>query len=155
MKYAIKQIMKQPPLPGGEWGWIVNIASIASMVGLPQARKFRSRPLSTINPYQNHHIASYCASKGAVVKLTRQVALDYAPNEIHVNAVCPDFLATAIRSTRHEAPLPSDPPVKSLPVLHITILRHTTFLNCNSRPPYSIQYLLSPMVLWLTVYPIN
>lgn len=33
--------------------------------------------------------ASYCASKGAVSSLTRQVALDYAPHNIHVNALCP------------------------------------------------------------------
>jgi NAD(P)-dependent dehydrogenase (short-subunit alcohol dehydrogenase family) len=41
-------------------------------------------------------IASYCASKGAVVNLTRQVAMDYAKDKIHVNVVCPGFLATAM-----------------------------------------------------------
>lgn len=34
-------------------------------------------------------IASYCASKGAVSNLTRQMALDYAPANIHINAICP------------------------------------------------------------------
>ena len=34
-------------------------------------------------------LASYCASKGAVSSLTRQVALDYAADKIHVNAICP------------------------------------------------------------------
>ena len=34
-------------------------------------------------------IASYCASKGAVSNLTRQMALDYAPHNIHINAICP------------------------------------------------------------------
>lgn len=28
--------------------------------------------------------------------MTRQVAIDYAPHKIHVNAVCPGFLATAM-----------------------------------------------------------
>ena len=28
--------------------------------------------------------------------MSRQVALDYAPDKIHVNAVCPGFLATAM-----------------------------------------------------------
>ncbi|OJJ66165.1 hypothetical protein ASPBRDRAFT_60022 [Aspergillus brasiliensis CBS 101740] len=69
MKYTITQIMKQAPLPSGERGWIINITSIS---------------------------ASYCASKGAVVNLTRQVAVDYAPEKIHINAVCPGFLATAM-----------------------------------------------------------
>ena len=41
-------------------------------------------------------VASYCASKGAVIMLTRQVALDYAADKIHVNAVCPGFLKTAM-----------------------------------------------------------
>ncbi|KAE8137301.1 hypothetical protein BDV38DRAFT_293060 [Aspergillus pseudotamarii] len=77
MKFAITQMMKQDPLPSGERGWIVNIASIGDQVGL------------ALEP-------SYCASKGAVVNLTRQVAVDYAPEKIHVNAVCPGFLATAM-----------------------------------------------------------
>ena len=34
-------------------------------------------------------LASYCASKGAVSNLTRQMALDYAPDNIHINAICP------------------------------------------------------------------
>ena len=33
--------------------------------------------------------ASYCASKGAVVNLTRAMALDHAPQGIRVNCVCP------------------------------------------------------------------
>lgn len=33
--------------------------------------------------------ASYCASKGAVVNLTRAMALDHAPHRIRVNCVCP------------------------------------------------------------------
>jgi len=77
MKYAITQMMKQEPLPSGERGWVINIASIGGQVGL------------ALEP-------SYCASKGAVVNLTRQVAVDYAPHKIHVNAVCPGFLATAM-----------------------------------------------------------
>lgn len=34
-------------------------------------------------------VASYCASKGAVSQLTRQMALDYASDRIHSNALCP------------------------------------------------------------------
>ncbi|KIX03937.1 uncharacterized protein Z518_07490 [Rhinocladiella mackenziei CBS 650.93] len=70
MKYAITQMMKQDPLPSGERGWIVNIASIGGQVGLALER--------------------------AVVNLTRQVAVDFAKHKIHVNAVCPGFLATAM-----------------------------------------------------------
>jgi len=37
----------------------------------------------------NYNLAAYSASKGAVVALTRSMALDYAPRGIRVNCVCP------------------------------------------------------------------
>jgi NAD(P)-dependent dehydrogenase (short-subunit alcohol dehydrogenase family) len=51
-------------------GSIVNTASVAGMVG------FRDR-------------AAYCASKGAVIALTKQVAVQYANVGIRCNCVCP------------------------------------------------------------------
>jgi NAD(P)-dependent dehydrogenase (short-subunit alcohol dehydrogenase family) len=51
-------------------GAIVNMASVAALVGL------RNR-------------AAYCASKGAVVALTRALAVDHVGDGIRVNAVCP------------------------------------------------------------------
>ena len=51
-------------------GSIVNVASVAALVGL------RNR-------------AAYCASKGAVVALTRALAIDHVGDGIRVNAVCP------------------------------------------------------------------
>ena len=51
-------------------GSIVNIASVAAIVGL------RNR-------------AAYCASKGAVVALTRALAVDHVHDGVRVNAVCP------------------------------------------------------------------
>ena len=56
-------------------GAIVNIASIAGLVGM------RKR-------------AAYCASKGAVVALTRSMALDHAAEGIRINAVCPGTVDT-------------------------------------------------------------
>jgi NAD(P)-dependent dehydrogenase (short-subunit alcohol dehydrogenase family) len=38
--------------------------------------------------------AAYCASKGAVVALTRAIALDHATEGIRVNAVCPGTVDT-------------------------------------------------------------
>lgn len=81
MKYAIAQFMKQDPivnLYGDELrGKIVNVASIGGLVGLANE-------------------PAYCASKGAVVNLTREVAIDFAKEKINVNAICPGFLATSM-----------------------------------------------------------
>ena len=51
-------------------GVIVNTASVAASVGLPNR-------------------AAYCASKGAVVALTKQVAVQYASQGIRCNCVSP------------------------------------------------------------------
>ena len=75
-KFAIRQMLTQEPVDGSR-GRIVNIASIGGLVGLA------AEP-------------AYCAAKGAVVNLTRQLAVDFAPERINVNAVCPGFLATAM-----------------------------------------------------------
>jgi len=63
-KHAIPEMAAR----GG--GSIVNVASVAALVGL------RNR-------------AAYCASKGAVVALTRALAVDHVADGIRVNAVCP------------------------------------------------------------------
>jgi 2-keto-3-deoxy-L-fuconate dehydrogenase len=55
-------------------GCIVNIGSVAGLVGV--RKRF-----------------AYCATKGAVVALTRQLAVDY-PTEIRVNCVCPGTVDT-------------------------------------------------------------
>lgn len=52
--------------------------------------------------------ASYCASKGAVSSLTRQVALEYAKHRIHCNAICPGFTDTAMfEDTTAKGPSPN------------------------------------------------
>ena len=89
-KYAIKQMLAQKPLrnPDGSEksrGWIVNTASVQGLV-----------------PY--YGTPSYCASKGAAVMLTKQVALDYAPDRIHCNALCPGFLKTSMTQNLQSQP---------------------------------------------------
>ena len=56
-------------------GVIVNIASVAGLIGL------RNR-------------AAYSASKGAVIALTRALAVDHVGDGIRVNAVCPGTIDT-------------------------------------------------------------
>ena len=62
------------PLLIASRGTIVNIGSVAGMIGVKQ--RF-----------------AYCATKGAVVAMTRQLAVDY-PTEIRVNCICPGTVDT-------------------------------------------------------------
>jgi NAD(P)-dependent dehydrogenase (short-subunit alcohol dehydrogenase family) len=62
------------PLLKASHGSIVNIGSVAGLVGVK--RRF-----------------AYCATKGAIVAMTRQLAVDYA-KEVRVNCICPGTVDT-------------------------------------------------------------
>lgn len=63
--------------PARGWASIVNIASVAGLVAVG-------------------HAAAYCASKGAVLALTRAMAEDLAPRQVRVNAICPGTVYTPL-----------------------------------------------------------
>ena len=44
---------------------------------------------STFAHIGNPHMPVYCAAKGGVVSLTRQLAVDYGPKGLRVNSICP------------------------------------------------------------------
>jgi NAD(P)-dependent dehydrogenase (short-subunit alcohol dehydrogenase family) len=52
--------------------------------------------LSTFLAYPNN--SAYCASKAAVTQLTKVLAMEWAPFNIRVNAVCPGRIATPLIS---------------------------------------------------------
>lgn len=69
-----------PAMEDSGGGAIINQGSVAALVGI---RRF----------------AAYCAAKGAVVSLTRAMALDLAPRGIRVNCICPGTVVTPLMET--------------------------------------------------------
>lgn len=61
-------------------GSVINVSSIAGIGGYPAT-------------------ADYGAAKGAIANLTRELAVDYSPDGVRINAVAPGFIKTSMNET--------------------------------------------------------
>jgi len=73
-RYVVEAMKK------GRGGAIVNLASISSFVAQPE-------------------FLTYSATKGAILQMTRNMAMDLAAHQIRVNAVCPGTILTPVVET--------------------------------------------------------
>jgi NAD(P)-dependent dehydrogenase (short-subunit alcohol dehydrogenase family) len=81
-KHVIAQLLTQERVDG-ERGAIVTIASIEGLEGTAGG-------------------SAYNASKGGVVLLTKNLAIDYGPSGIRANTICPGFIQTPMTSALFE-----------------------------------------------------
>ena len=85
-----------------EWNFVLNLNLNAMFRGaravLPHFIKKRSGSIvttaSTFGLLASAEYPGYCATKAAIVNLTREMALDYGPYGIRVNCVCPGAIET-------------------------------------------------------------
>jgi NAD(P)-dependent dehydrogenase (short-subunit alcohol dehydrogenase family) len=83
-KHVIGQLLTQEPVEG-ERGSLVTIASIEGLEGTAGG-------------------SAYNASKGGVVLLTKNLAIDYGPSGIRANAICPGFIQTPMTQVLFDMP---------------------------------------------------
>lgn len=83
--FLCSQAVAQHLVEQGKGGKIVNIASVAGFMGVPNR-------------------AAYVSSKHAVVGLTKEMAIELGPQNIQVNAVAPAVVETAMTRYRLENP---------------------------------------------------
>ena len=74
--FVCSQVAARSMVAAGS-GSIINQGSVAAVVGIA-------------------NFASYCASKGAVVALTRSMSVDLAPRGVRVNVICPGTVYTPL-----------------------------------------------------------
>ena len=120
---VLPQMLKQ------QRGAIVNISSIASLVGIPT-------------------LSAYAASKGALDSLTRSLAVDYAKEGIRCNVVNPGLIDTPMA-----APLMSNPEHLDPILAHYPIRR----AGKPEEVANMVLYLASDEAAWVTggTFPID
>jgi 2-dehydro-3-deoxy-D-gluconate 5-dehydrogenase len=84
--FLLSKLAAQSMLGRQQGGKIINIGSMYSFFG-------------------SGLIPSYSAAKGAIVQLTKSMAIELAPHNIQVNAIAPGWIETDMTAPVHTMPL--------------------------------------------------
>jgi NAD(P)-dependent dehydrogenase (short-subunit alcohol dehydrogenase family) len=125
--FIIGKLVAKQMVEKGIQGTIVNTASIASM-------------------HVTANTVPYAASKGAVMQMTKAMAVDLAPYQIRVNCVGPGFMATRMIQATLDDPerlkaISSKIPLNR-PVQPIEVARVATFLASSDSSYMTGEYVL-------------
>ncbi len=95
--FFLAQTVARAMVAAGRGGKIVNIASTAGLIGVPEH-------------------AAYCASKGGLITLTKTLALELGPHNIQVNAICPAIVMTPMGRQTWDHPGVRERALEKMPV---------------------------------------
>jgi NAD(P)-dependent dehydrogenase (short-subunit alcohol dehydrogenase family) len=93
-----------------EWSEVMDVnvrgVFLASKYALPHLRRTRGCIInisSVDGLWAEPGLAAYCASKGAVLALTRAMAIDHGPEGVRCNSICPSYVATEMLEQFYDA----------------------------------------------------
>ena len=95
--FFLAQTVARAMVESGRGGKIINIASTAGLIGVPEH-------------------AAYCASKGGLLTLTKTLAFELGPHNIQVNAICPAIVMTPMGRQVWDHPGVREPALEKMPV---------------------------------------
>jgi len=87
-------------LEGMDASWRMNVRAhfVAARAAMPHMQRQRKGSIiitaSNSGVQYDRGMIAYCTTKHAVVAMTRQIAVDYAVDNIRCNALCPGFVDT-------------------------------------------------------------
>jgi NAD(P)-dependent dehydrogenase (short-subunit alcohol dehydrogenase family) len=114
---------RQKGVADPEGASIVLLASVAALRGQPA-------------------MAAYSASKGAVVSMTRSLALELVGDKIRVNCLCPSVVQTEMTAAFY-----GNVPPENVAQVHAA---HPLGLGSPDDVAYAVAFLLAPAARWIT-----
>jgi NAD(P)-dependent dehydrogenase (short-subunit alcohol dehydrogenase family) len=147
-------IVMNKPLKGLTYQNLLDIQRINVDAAIMLSKGFRQKDvceaagssvvyLSSITAHKSKPaLAAYAATKGALISLTKTLALELAAQKIRVNCVCPGLVRTAMVEELEEMLLPEQ--------LEKLYAEYPLGLGQPEDVAYAIACLLAPAARWIT-----